>query len=43
MTIQIQGDGPGGKIVVDSNGKGRVKGYIDQPHIALPLNDLWAY
>lgn len=39
MTIQIQGDGPGGKIVVDSNGKGQVKGYIDQPHIALPLND----
>jgi molecular chaperone Hsp33 len=39
MTVKIQGDGPTGAIIVDSNGNGDVKGYIQNPHICLPLNE----
>lgn len=39
MTVKIQGDGPAGAIIIDSNGKGDVKGYIQNPHISLPSND----
>ena len=38
MTVKIQGDGPAGAIIIDSNGKGDVKGYIQNPHVSLPLN-----
>lgn len=38
LTVIVDGDGPGGKIVVDSNGKGEVRGYIQNPNVALPLN-----
>ncbi|MBM7712086.1 Hsp33 family molecular chaperone HslO [Enterococcus xiangfangensis] len=38
MTVKIEGDGPADAIIVDSNGKGEVKGYIKNPHISLPLN-----
>lgn len=38
LTVEVNGDGPGGKIVVDSNGKGQVRGYITNPKVALPLN-----
>ncbi|WP_265459850.1 Hsp33 family molecular chaperone HslO [Enterococcus sp. HY326] len=38
LTVKIQGDGPAGAIVVDSNGHGDVKGYIKNPHISLPAN-----
>ncbi|MBO0409773.1 Hsp33 family molecular chaperone HslO [Enterococcus hulanensis] len=40
MTVKIEGNGPAGAIVVDSNGKGEVKGYIKNPHINLPLNKI---
>ncbi|MCP0886822.1 Hsp33 family molecular chaperone HslO [Ligilactobacillus sp. WILCCON 0076] len=39
MTVRINGDGPVGGIVVDANYKGEVKGYIQHPHIHLPLNN----
>ncbi len=39
MTVKIQGDGPTGAIIVDSNGNGDVKGYIQNPHVSLPLNE----
>lgn len=39
LTVKIQGNGPAGAIVVDSNGNGEVKGYIKNPHVALPLNE----
>ncbi|BAP84984.1 heat shock protein Hsp33 [Paucilactobacillus hokkaidonensis JCM 18461] len=39
MTVKIQGDGPVGAIVVDGNADGTVKGYLQNPHINLPLND----
>ncbi|WP_071130568.1 Hsp33 family molecular chaperone HslO [Enterococcus timonensis] len=35
ITVKILGDGPTGSIVVDSNGHGTVKGYIQQPHVYL--------
>lgn len=38
MTVIVDGNGPGGRIVADANGKGDVKAYIHQPHISLPLN-----
>jgi len=40
MTVKIEGDGPAEAIIVDSNGKGEVKGYIKNPHISLPLNEV---
>ena len=38
LTIQIKGDGPIGQIVVDANADGEVRGYVDNPHVHLPLN-----
>jgi molecular chaperone Hsp33 len=37
LTIQVKGDGPIGKIVVDANANGEVRGYVDHPQIELPL------
>lgn len=39
MTTRIVGDGPAGAIVVDADAKGNTKGYIQNPHVSLPLND----
>ena len=39
MTVKINGNGPVGGIVVDGNAKGTVKGYLQHPHVHLPLND----
>lgn len=39
MTVKVEGDGPVGHIIVDSNGKGEVKGYIANPKVSLPLNE----
>jgi len=39
LTVKINGDGPVGGIVVDGNAKGTVKGYLQNPHVHLPLND----
>ncbi len=38
MTVKIQGNGPVGGIVVDGNANGTVKGYVQKPHVHLPLN-----
>ena len=38
ITVRINGDGPVGYLIVDSNGKGETKGYIHNPHVSLPLN-----
>lgn len=40
MTISINGGGEAGSIVVTSNSKGNVKGYISNPHVDLPINKL---
>lgn len=39
MTVKVQGNGPVGAIVIDGNANGTVKGYLQHPHIHLPLND----
>lgn len=39
ITVQINGHGPAGKLVAVANGQGKVKGYIQQPHISLEPND----
>ncbi|KIL39385.1 heat shock protein Hsp33 [Gordoniibacillus kamchatkensis] len=38
LTVQIQGGGPIGKIVVDANAAGDVRGYVDNPYVDLPPN-----
>lgn len=39
ITTRIQGDGPLGYIVADGNEHGEVKGYVQNPHISLDLNE----
>ncbi|AVK64418.1 Hsp33 family molecular chaperone HslO [Lactobacillus sp. CBA3606] len=38
MTVKINGNGPVGGIVIDGNANGTVKGYLQHPHVHLPLN-----
>ena len=38
MTVIVNGNGLGGRILVDANAQGDVKGYIQNPHVSLPLN-----
>jgi len=38
LTVQIKGDGPLGQIMVDANADGIVRGFVDNPHVDLPLN-----
>jgi len=38
LTIQINGGGPVGQIVVDANAAGDVRGYVQNPHVHLPPN-----
>lgn len=38
LTTRVMGDGPVGGIVVDGNAQGDIKGYIQNPHVHLPLN-----
>lgn len=39
LTVQFKGDGPAGEILVTANGDGRVKGYISNPDVDLPLKE----
>ncbi|MBA2876725.1 Hsp33 family molecular chaperone HslO [Thermaerobacillus caldiproteolyticus] len=38
LTIKIEGGGPVGTILVDSNAKGEVRGYVTNPHVHFDLN-----
>lgn len=38
LTLQLQGDGPLGRVLAVANSKGEVKGYIENPFADLPLN-----
>lgn len=38
LTVKIEGGGPVGAIIVDSNGKGETRGYIGNPQVHFPLN-----
>ncbi|AEI46063.1 Hsp33 family molecular chaperone HslO [Paenibacillus mucilaginosus] len=40
LTVQIKGGGPIGQIVVDANAHGEVRGYVDNPEVDLPLNEI---
>ncbi|NLV69340.1 MAG: Hsp33 family molecular chaperone HslO [Clostridiales bacterium] len=37
LTVQVKGDGPGVEILASADGRGRVKGYIADPDVELPL------
>lgn len=39
LTIKVQGNGPAGAIIIDADTNGHVKGYIQNPHVSLPLNE----
>lgn len=39
LTVRIEGGGPVGYLLVDSNGKGETKGYIKNPQVSLDLNE----
>ena len=38
VTIQLEGSGPIGRVVAVADGEGRVRGYVDNPEVDLPLN-----
>lgn len=40
VTVQIKGGGPIGQIVAVSNNVPEVKGYVQNPHVDLPLNSI---
>ena len=37
LTVSFRGDGPAGRIVVSSDWKGNVRGYVQNPQVELPL------
>lgn len=39
LTIKIEGDGPLGHILVDSNAKGEVRGYVNNPQVDFESNE----
>ena len=39
LTVKIEGDGPLGHILVDSNAKGEVRGYVANPQTHFDLNE----
>ena len=38
LTVRIKGDGPVGALVTDGTNVGTVRGYVEEPHVNLPLN-----
>ena len=39
VTIKFKGDGPLGTVTADATADGSVRGYVDHPHVNLPLNE----
>lgn len=39
ITVKVEGQGPIGAIIVDSNSKGEVRGYVSHPHTHFDLNE----
>lgn len=40
VTVKFRGDGPLGTVTADATAAGSVRGYVDRPHVHLPLNPL---
>lgn len=40
LTVKIEGNGPLGAIIADGTAKGAVRGYVLEPHIDFPLNEV---
>ncbi|MBX9687301.1 MAG: Hsp33 family molecular chaperone HslO [Candidatus Obscuribacterales bacterium] len=40
LSMKFQGNGPLGRVVVDATSGGRLRGYVENPQIELPLNSL---
>lgn len=38
LNVRVEGDGPIGKIVVDAHADGKIRGYVSNPIVELPLN-----
>ena len=38
VTVKFKGDGPLGTVTADATAEGSVRGYVDHPHVNLPLN-----
>ncbi|MCW6660358.1 Hsp33 family molecular chaperone HslO [Aerococcaceae bacterium NML191292] len=38
ISVEVAGSGPLGRIVCDSDDKGNVRGFVNEPHVALELN-----
>lgn len=39
ITLKVEGDGPIGKIIVDADAHGNIRGYCDNPHCHFEYND----
>lgn len=39
LTVKVEGNGPIGAIIVDSNAKGEVRGFVKNPHVDFELNE----
>lgn len=39
ITVKVEGNGPTGPIIIDSNAKGEVRGYVTNPQIHFDLNE----
>jgi molecular chaperone Hsp33 len=39
LTVTVEGGGPVGAIIVDSNAKGETRGYVSNPHVHFELNE----
>src|SRR5690554_1789531 len=40
LTVKIEGNGPIGVILIDSNANGEVRGYVSNPHVHFDLNNV---
>jgi molecular chaperone Hsp33 len=40
VSMKFQGNGPLGKVVVDASANGKLRGYVENPQLELPLNSL---
>jgi molecular chaperone Hsp33 len=40
LTVTLDGQGPVGKVIADSDAKGNVRGYVTNPQTHFPLNDI---